>query len=278
MRNGIDMTTDRPEADLRSRVQRAMISNALLDWRGGVVIALAILLSFFFPEPVAGFQAWYWLIGGALAWILLTVSILMDPNTGARVAADLLRQKYEPTTLHNTESRDKLIKAFEYRGRIADTIRRTKRGVLRDHLAQTAAEMDEWIANLFNVAQRLDTFESDRTIQQDLKAVPVSIQNYEARLKSTTDPDLRKQIDETLASRRSQWTALQNLQNTIERAKLQMDSTLSAMGTVYSQLLLLNVKDVDSGRAQRLRDDIAEQVKGLHEVVEAMDEVYQYKQ
>lgn len=271
------MTTDRPEANLRTRVRRAMLANALLDWRGGVVIALSILLSFFLPEPLPGFQAGYWLIGGAVAWVLLTISILTDPNTGAQVAAELLQRKYEPTTLRNGESRDKIIKAFEYRGRIANAIARAKPGVLRDHLEQTAADIDDWIANLFSVAQRLDVFEGDRTLQQDLKSVPSAIQNYAARLRNTTDPALRQQIDETLKARQSQWASLQNLQSTIERAKLQMDSTLSAMGTVYSQLLLVDAKDIDSGRAQRLRDDIAEQVKGLHEVVAAMDEVYQYK-
>jgi hypothetical protein len=98
------------------------------------------------------------------------------------------------------------------------------------------------------------------------------------RLKGVSDPALKKQMQDTLESRQSQWQTLQNLQSTIERGKLQMDQTLSSMGTVYSQLLLMDAKDIDSGRYQRLRDDIAEEVKGLHEVVQAMDEVYQYKQ
>ena len=272
------MTTDQPQPGLRGRVQRAMLLNALLDWRGGIVIALAILLAFFFPAPFIGFQPWFWLAGGAVAWGLLTVSILADPSTGARVTAELLQQKYEPTTLRNGDSRDKLIKAFEYRSKIANTIARSKPGVLRDHLEQTAAEIDDWIANLFNVAKRLDTFESDRTIQQDLRSVPAAIENYQTRLKNTTDPALRQQLGETLAARRSQLASLQTLQSTIERARLQMDATLSSMGTVYSQLLLMDAKDIDSGRAKRLQDDIAEEVKSLHEVVQAMDEVYQYKQ
>ena len=46
------------------------------------------------------------------------------------------------------------------------------------------------------------------------------------------------------------------------------------MGTIYSQLLLVGVKDIDSGRAQRLREDITEQVKQLQDVVSSMDEVY----
>ena len=270
--------TDRTESDLRTRLRQAMILNAVLDWRGGVVIALSILLAFFLPEPFAGFQAWYWLVGGGVAWAALTFSILADPNIGARVAAELLQHKYEPTTLRSPESRDTMIKAFEYRGRITGTIARTKPGVLRDHLVQTANEIDDWIANLFSVAQRLDAVEVDRTLKQDLDSVPKSIQNYEARLKTEPDPAVRQQLQQTLDSRRAQWESLKTLQSAIERGKLQMDATLSAMGTVYSQLLLLDAKDIDSGRAQRLNDDIAEQVKGLHDVVQAMDEVYQYKQ
>ena len=81
-----------------------------------------------------------------------------------------------------------------------------------------------------------------------------------------------------MQSQQSQLNSLQTLQSTIERGKLQMDATLSAMGTIYSQLLLMDAKDIDSGRVQRLHDDISEQVQSLHEVVAAMDEVYKYKQ
>jgi hypothetical protein len=268
------MATEQGESKLRQRVQRAMITNALFDWRGGVIIALSILLAFFGSDLFPGGQWWYWLLGGAVAWGLLTFSIIKDPDTGAQVAASLLRQKYEPTTLRDPEAKDKLIKAFEYRGRIAAALTKTKPGVLRDHLEQTINEIDDWIANLFTLAQRLDTFEGDRTIQNDLRNVPAAIQKDEARLRNTPDPALHQQIEETLASRRSHLEALQNLQSTIERGKLQMDETLASMGTVYSQLLLMDAKDIDSGRYQRLRDDIAEEVKGLHEIVEAMDDVY----
>jgi hypothetical protein len=268
------MTTDQPEANLRQRVQRALISNAIFDWRGGVIVAVSILLGFFGPDLFPGAESWYFLLGGAAAWGALTLSIIKDPEMGAQVADGLLRQKFEPTTLRSPESRERLIKAYDYRSRIAAALARTKPGVLRDHLEQTVNEIGDWIGNLFTLAQRLDTFEGDRTIQADLKTVPAAIQKDELRLKSTGDPSLKKQIEETLASRRSHLDALQNLQSTIERGRLQMDQTLSAMGTVYSQLLLMDAKDIDSGRYQRLRDDIADEVKGLHEVVDAMDEVY----
>jgi hypothetical protein len=47
------------------------------------------------------------------------------------------------------------------------------------------------------------------------------------------------------------------------------------MGTVYSQMMILGSRDVASGRAQRLQQDITDQVQALQDVVHTMDEVYQ---
>ena len=271
------MTTETPEPNLRARVRRALVMNAVTDWRGGVVLALTILLAFFGPDLFPAFPWWGWLIGGGLAWGGLVWSILKDEKVAAQVAADLLKQKYEPTSIKSSDMRDKLIKAFDYRAQIAAAIASKRQGVLRDHLEQTAREVDDWIGSLWEVARRVDAFEGSRTLQQDLQSVPVAIRNYETRLKTEASPEVRQQLEETLASRRSQWAALQNLQNTIERGRLQMDQTISSMGTIYSQILLMDAKDIDSGRYQRLRDDIAEEVKSLHDVASAMDEVYKNK-
>jgi len=52
-----------------------------------------------------------------------------------------------------------------------------------------------------------------------------------------------------------------------------LDSTLSSLGTIYAQMSLLGTKDVDSSRAQRLRQDIKDEVSGLQDTIDAMDEV-----
>jgi hypothetical protein len=56
---------------------------------------------------------------------------------------------------------------------------------------------------------------------------------------------------------------------------LRLQHTLTAMGTIYSQLLRVSAKDVDSGRASRLREEVAEEVQGLQDVLDSMDEVYE---
>ena len=50
--------------------------------------------------------------------------------------------------------------------------------------------------------------------------------------------------------------------------------TSSNLGTIYSQTMLVDVKDIDSGRAKRLRQEISEEVNELQDLILAMDEVY----
>ena len=60
----------------------------------------------------------------------------------------------------------------------------------------------------------------------------------------------------------------------MERAEFQLESTITAMGTVYSQVMILDSREVASGRARRLQEEIDDQVQALQDVVQTMDEVY----
>ena len=270
------MATDR--SSLHRRSLRAMLVNALLDWRGAAVLAAALVLSVLLPSPLPGWQTWYWWLAGIVGWLAISFAIFVNPNTGARVVAEMLRVKFDPAAIKDDESRRTIEKGLEYRAQIEAAANRARSGLLRDNLAETADEIDQWLESMYSLALRLDAFAADRTIQQDLHSVPSTLQTYEQRLKTVTDDKLHAQMLEIYEAKKAQWESLKNLQATMARARLQMDSALTALGTVYSQILLIGVKDIDSGRAQRLREDIAEEIRGLHDVVAAMDEVYQYKQ
>jgi hypothetical protein len=275
------MTQERPTQTLRRRAQRAIIENAIFDWKSAVVIALTIMLAVFCSKNALGggtgltdWPWWYFMIGGAVAWLVLLISILTDPAANAKAVADLLRRDFSPATLRDEQARGWVEKALEYRQRITETIARTREGVLRDHLRDAAGQIDEWLSNLYLLAQRLDVYEADAVIRQDMRSVPLAIQNLQAKLKIEGDASVREQMQQTIESKKAQLANLSQLESTMQKAGLQMDSTLTAMGTIYSQLLLINMKDVDSGRAQRLREDITEQVKQLQDVVSSTDEVY----
>ena len=40
-----------------------------------------------------------------------------------------------------------------------------------------------------------------------------------------------------------------------KRTEIKMDNTVAQLSTVFAQMQLLNSRELDSGRAQRLRDD-----------------------
>ena len=129
------MAEDRPSSSVRSRALSAMLANALLDWRGAAALAVGIVLSVLLPNPVPGWQPWFWWIAGAVAWLAVAVAVFVNPSTGARVVAEMLRPKFDLSAIKDAESRRRIDKALEYRGQIEAAVDRAREGLLRDNLA-----------------------------------------------------------------------------------------------------------------------------------------------
>jgi hypothetical protein len=260
--------------ELERQAWRAMLSFAIFRLESALTIAVTIILVFLFPSPFPWWQWWYWLIIGVVAEALIIYTSLSDPALAQRVVSDMLRGEFNARELRSSKYRDKVEKALEYRERIEGVIRQSRQGVLRDHLQEDARRITEWVANVFGLARRLDAYENDEIIKRDTRSVQTTIKDFEARLRLESDGTVRQQMQEAIRSKKTHWDNLQRLQNTMEKAEFQLENTLSAMGTVYAQLQLIGAKDVDSSHARRLREDIAEQVKALQDIAEAMDEVY----
>jgi mannose/cellobiose epimerase-like protein (N-acyl-D-glucosamine 2-epimerase family) len=111
-------------------------------------------------------------------------------------------------------------------------------------------------------------------LDRDRREAPREIAALRSRLQNEDDPAVRQQLEQAVVSKEEQLANLHKLENVMEKAEYQLETTLTALGTVYSQLLLISAKDIDSGRAQRLRDDIAAQVANLQSLQETLDEVY----
>ena len=267
-----------PRDTLRRRALQAILTHAFFRWESAVTISAAMLLSYFVPYlPVPTWQPWYWVVGAVLAEIGISIATLRNPEINARVVAGLLRQDFNPKQLHNPQNQGRVEQALEYRKRIEAAIASHHgEGVLRDHLREMAGDIDGWIANIYSLALRLDTYQADDVVKQDRRTAPQALRDLEARLRQEDNPGVRAQIEETIRGKQAQVESLDALENSMERANYQLEQTLTALGTVYSQLLLLGVKDLDSGRAQRLRQDIAEQVASLQDLSTSLDEVYHY--
>lgn len=264
---------------LERRARRAIFWHALLRWESAVIIALTLVVSASLGLlGVANFVPLWWALValgiGSLTEAMIFISSLTDEEENARVVAEVFRSQFKPKRLRSPKFRTQLNKALEYQGLIASTIQRTQQGVLHDRLARATEPVDDWIEAIYRLATRLDVYEQNRVIKQDLRTVPKAIESFKRRLAIEDNPAVQETLRNTIADKQRQWQHLSHLQDTMERAEYQLESTLAALGTVYAQLQTLDMRGTERDRAERLRQEIDEQVAQLQDLSQAMDEVY----
>lgn len=261
--------------ELEKRALRAILTRSIYRWESAAIIGLTLILAVFVGHPLPFWQPWYWLILGALGEAGLVWSSIKDPAFRARAVAEMFREKFRSGQVADKALRSQVDKALEYRDRIGEAIDKSREGVLREHLKDVSQGINDWMENVFRLAQRLDGYLADTTIQKDLESVkPEEIEKLKRRLALEDDDTVKRQLSQVIAQKQIQRDNLHRLQNVMEQAQLQLESTTTAMGTVYSQVMILSASDVASGRAQRLQQDVAGQVQALQDVVHTMDEVY----
>jgi hypothetical protein len=258
-----------PTTTVRRRALGRLIVSSLFDWRG---IVLGLLLVIILRVILKNWT--YALLGGVGLWLLAAIALLINAGRGAQAVAAMLRARFDPNAIRHSETRRLVRRALEYRAKIEDLVQRAQSGPLKDTMHQTANEIDDWLTNFYSMAQRLDRFQSDRTIRRDIQQVQLDLVTLKRRVENAEDERARMAQSELLEAKQKQWDALKALQDTMTRARQYIDNTLTALSTAYSQLLLIDVKDIDSGRAQRLRDDIKEDINRLQDLLNAIDEVY----
>jgi hypothetical protein len=266
---------------LERRARRAIFWHALLRWESAVIIALTLVISTFLAllsfVPGSSFPLLWAFIAavvGLLTEAIVFLSSVTDEEENARAVASLLRDQYKPRSLRSRKRKAQLNKALEYEALIISTVQHTGEGILHDRLARTIEPVDDWIEAIYRLASRLDGYEQNQVIKRDLRSVPMAIQTFRKRLADEDDPAVRKTLRNTITDKERQWEHLSHLQNMMERAEYQLESTLAALGTVYAQLQAIDVRGAEKGRPERLRQEIDEQVVQLQDLSEAMDEVY----
>lgn len=265
------------EETLRERVRKALIKEAIFRPESALVISLALLLAVFAPQ--IGFLEfipfWVWLLGGALAEGALIYSSWSDPEFGRRVAAKELQREFEPEKLQDPRLQQRVDEALDYRSRIEKAILEQDDSLLRDELNQMAKQIDEWIEHIYNLAKRIDRYQQERDVlERDRKRTSARIAELRQLYAIEADANVKAQIEETLESKERQLATLDKLDDTIQRAELQLERSHSLLATIHSQTMLVDAKDIDSGRSRRLRQEIGDEVDELQDMLLAMDEVY----
>ena len=270
------MPTDPVRQELETRARRAMISYALFRWESAVLIGVTILLAFFYPQPFPWWRWFYWLILGAVAEALIIFTSITDAETSERVVAGMFREEHNPREIRSEKYRKLVERAYDYQTRIDKAVNEVDSNALRDRLERAGRGVADWVSQIFALARRLDQYVQNEVIVEDMRAVPLAIKNLDARYKLEDNPRVQAELLGALKQKRAQWDNLQQLKDTMEGAEARLEATLTALGTIYSQVLLARAKSSEGATAESLAEDIREQVASLQDVIATMDEVLNY--
>jgi hypothetical protein len=173
---------------------------------------------------------------------------------------------------HLDPLQDYLKQTAIYQAQIDQALHSTEAKGSPTHHQELLRQINIWVEAIQNLVQRIATLRADELIQQDLTAVPQAVEALQAQLAQETDAAVRAELRRTLANRQNQLTALEHLQNTVKRAEIQVENTLSLLGTIYSQLLT-NSSTNHVADYSRLTTDIEEELLCLQDQLEALLEV-----
>lgn len=268
--------------DLEARARKAILQRAVFRLENAVLIAGALLLAVFFPKPLPTtlpwFDWWTWLVLGALGVAGVVWATLTDKEEAARAVAAMFREEHDPALIRDRDLQAKYRQALEYYDRLQALAAGIKSEPLRARITDSLRQMEAWVGNIYDLALRLQAFRADGILNRDRQAVPQAIRELESRLSQRNDPAVQAQLEANLASKRQQHENIRALDNLMKRAELQLDHSIAALGTVYSQLLLIGTRrEIDGADDRRLQESITEEVAGLQDLVASINEIYDYR-
>jgi hypothetical protein len=221
-----------------------------------VTLVVLIILFQFLRSPVVLLALW----GVGLVW-------------GAFLAYKLSQILFGSDDLVISDERTQtyLQQALDYKRKIEQAVSNTST-TSRSNLDQLLEQVDVLVDAIGALVERISSLRHDEVIRRDFQNVPRAIADLENRLATETDPALKAQLERTLRNRRMQLESLEELQRMIKRAEIQIESTLSQLGTIYSQLLT-GQSTSQVADYSRLTTNVDEEVRLLQDNLEALREV-----
>jgi hypothetical protein len=269
-----------PGTALRRRFWRGMWEHAVFRWESAAVLGLTFLGTTASTALAAGgaIPGWSWLaclllgLGGEAA---LVYTSLHDPESHRKVVSNLLRQQFRPEQLADADLRRKVLTSLDYRSRIGALMRTSGLADARPGGSDIELQFDGWIGNVYKLAKRLDDFKKEIAHFDD-----VALDSHEramhlrTRLDQERDAKTKQEIENTILWHEKFMKNVGEIEKAVERADLKLEQSISQLGTIYSQNLLMGARGTESDRAHELSTEITAEVEQLDETVAAMERVY----
>jgi gas vesicle protein len=200
-----------------------------------------------------------------------TFATVREPRP-VRPEAALDQPAQAQSELADTAVQAQVERALSYRSQMNRLVQQAAHADGKSRLHKVAQQVEAWVNAIEKLARQIDLFQHDSLIRQDREAVPKIIQDLETRLAAETDEANRAELERTLRNLQKQQASLEQLGSLANRAEIQIESTLSALGTIYSQVLTRQSVSHIADYGQ-LSAKIDEEVQRLQDHLEALQEV-----
>ena len=221
------------------------------------------------------FESWHWLLYGALLQLTLWISAIRNPGSLLKIQARSLNQELDPGKILNPLCREQFKEAMNYHDNVQELVASLNiSGAMRSALTATLTDISNWVRYMHDLALKIDSFEANELIKQDLLRLPGQIREVEHQLAEEEDDSLRRDLEARRERLHLQHENLQETERVARRAKIMLQNTRVSLATIYAQMARLGtLKSIDGSRAHRLREEIREEVHALNDVLLTLDEV-----
>jgi hypothetical protein len=170
--------------------------------------------------------------------------------------------------------RDYVDQTLAYKAQIDRVIKSSSNPHNQFYIQQLARQLETCSQAVTDLVTRLNYLRQDELVRHDLQTVPQAIAELELRLAQASNGSLAPQLKQLLHLRQNQYALLQQLQNSILQTEIQLEHTLTLLGTIYSQLLIGQATNdiADYGRISASIDEemhrLGDQLESLREIKE----------
>lgn len=240
--------------------------------------AFAILASAFlwlFAHDV-GLPDWSALAASGLgvsATIALVAVAMNDPQVIEQAVRQDLSDRMRIHELRNTDIRRLALQVIAHRARMA---RLWSRGQGASGSTMEAVRgIDRWVSGIGRLVRIIDPVmgESQSHSIQKLHLME-RIAELEARITTASSRMTTEQLRETIAARRMQIRAIEELENQMERGLLRLEHAVSALGAMDAKLAMLAASDAGQVQETLQASDINLEIAEIDAVIAAMQRVY----
>lgn len=165
-----------------------------------------------------------------------------------------------------------LAEAKRYREQLSALIKSSPGNANSNRLNDLSTQMDEWMNSIQQMAERVNVLKRNASARDDKATVGQSISKLQQQLTQETDERVRQQLERTLSARQQQRESLDKLDSLARQSEIQLESTVAALGTIYSQALAAQSTN-QVANYSHLSTEVNEQVNTLRDHLEALEEV-----